>query len=74
MRLTPFEGDLCGCHKLKGDGNTDLAFKFDFQELVQVLRLKEAPGTTITLTITGNLKEEFGGTPFQGQDCIRVSK
>ena len=70
----PFEGDLCGCHKLKGDGNTDLSLKFNIQELVTALRLKEVAGATITLTVTGNLKEEFGGTPFQGQDCIRVSK
>ena len=71
---TLFEGDLCGCHKLKGDGNTDLALKFDIQELVRALRLKEVAGVTVTLTVTGNLKEEFGGTPFQGQDCIQVSK
>jgi hypothetical protein len=68
---SPFEGALCGCHSPRGDGYMDLSLKFDAQALISVLRLKEVRGSTL-LTLTGNLKEEFGGTPIKGQDCIRT--
>jgi hypothetical protein len=71
---TPFEGELCGCHALNGDGIIDLSLKFDMQALVTTLKLGEVKGSTLPLTLTGNLKEEFGGTPIEGQDCIRVLK
>ncbi|NOQ37295.1 hypothetical protein GQ472_00275 [archaeon] len=68
---TPFEGELCDCHDLNGDGFMDLTLKFDTQEVV-ALTLTDEMGETIPLTITGNLMEEFGGTPIEGQDCVRV--
>jgi hypothetical protein len=71
---TPFEGELCDCHDLNGDGYMDLTLKFDTQELVETLRLSEEAGKTIPLTITGNLIEEEGGTPIEGEDCIWVLK
>jgi hypothetical protein len=70
---TPFEGELCDCHDLNGDGYMDLTLKFDTQELVEKLALCDfGDGEEIPLTITGNLKEEEGGTPIKGEDCIRV--
>jgi len=71
---TPFEGELCNCHNLKGDGYSDLTLKFDAQALVGTLELGKVAGTTVPLILTGNLKEEYGGTSIKGQDCIRVSK
>lgn len=65
---TPFEGVLCDCHDLNGDGFMDLTLKFSTPEVV-ALGLDE-PDTR--LTITGNLKEEDGGTAIEGQDCVRV--
>ena len=69
---TPFEGELCDCHDLNGDGCMDLTLKFDTQELVIYLALEEVAGETIPLTLTGNLKEEAGGTPITGEDCLRI--
>ena len=69
---TPFEGELCDCHDLNGDGYMDLTLKFDTQELVSCLALEEVAGETIPLKLTGNLKEEAGGTPITGEDCVRV--
>lgn len=69
---TPFEGELCDCHDLNGDGYMDLTLKFDTQELVSCLALEEVAGETIRLTLTGNLKEEASGTPITGEDCVRV--
>lgn len=69
---TPFEGELCDCHDLNGDGYMDLTLKFDTQELVSCLALEEVAGETIPLKLTGNLKEEDGGTPITGEDCVQV--
>jgi len=69
---TPFEGELCDCHDLNGDGYMDLTLKFDTQELVQVLELDTLAGEKIPLILMGNLKEEEGGTPIKGQDCVRI--
>jgi hypothetical protein len=51
---TPFEGELCDCHDLNGDGYLDLTLKFKTQELVDILKLKDVAGETIPLTLTGN--------------------
>ncbi|MDL1979197.1 MAG: MBL fold metallo-hydrolase [Deltaproteobacteria bacterium] len=71
---TPFEGELCDCHDLGGDGFTDLTLEFDTQGLVSNLKLDEVAGETIALTLIGSLKEEEGGTPIEGEDCIWVLK
>ena len=68
---TPFEGELCDCHDYNGDGYEDLILKFDTPDLVDMLGLDSYSGD-ITLTVKGNLFEEFGGTPIFGQDCIRI--
>jgi hypothetical protein len=69
---TPFEGELCDCHTLGGDGLLDLTLKFSTPELVEMLGLDNMAGETIPLTLTGNLLDEFGGTPIRGEDCVRV--
>lgn len=69
---TPFAGELCDCHNLNGDGFMDLTLKLNTQELVGTLNLEEVAGETIPLTLTGNLKEEYGNTSIEGKDCIWV--
>ena len=71
---TPFEGELCDCHDLNGDGYVDLTLKFDKQELVETLwlDLEEIAGETIPLILSGNLKGEEGGMPINGSDCIKI--
>ena len=70
---TPFEGELCDCHSLNGDGYLDLTLKFDMQELVVTLGLDAYEGETIPLILIGNLMGENGeGLPIIGSDCIRI--
>jgi len=71
---TPFEGELCDCHGLQGDGIMDLSMKVYVKDVVDVLRLQEVAEETIPLTVTGKLYDEFGGTPIEGKDCVRVLK
>jgi uncharacterized repeat protein (TIGR01451 family) len=66
---TPFDGDVCDCHDLNGDGYLDLTLKFKRREIVTALGLGELCGETIPLALTGNLE---GGTPIVGQDCVWV--
>jgi hypothetical protein len=68
---TPFEGEICDCHELEGDGIVDLVLKYKTQELVG-LDLSEHIDETIPLMFRGNLKEEYSETAIEGQDCIRV--
>lgn len=69
---TPFEGELCDCHDLNGDGYLDLSLKFDTQELVEILELDAEAGNTIPLILTGKLTEEAGDRDITGSDCIRI--
>ena len=69
---TPFEGELCECHDLNGDGYMDLTLKFKTQEVKDTLELEVEAGNTVPLLVTGNLKEEDGETPIVGSDCIWV--
>ena len=69
---TPFEGELCDCHDLNGDGYLDLTLKFKAQEVVNTLELDVNVDETIPLTLKGNLVAEEDGIPIQGQDCVRV--
>lgn len=68
----PFDGELCGCHDLNGDGWVDLTLKVKTQELVQKLALADVAGETIPLMITGYLMEEYNRTPIEGQDCVWI--
>lgn len=69
---TPFEGELCDCHDLNGDGYADLTLKFKTQELVEILELAEVAGETIPLTLTGCLHDNDSDIPIIGADCIWV--
>lgn len=67
---TPFGGELCDCHALKGDGIDDLSMKFKTQVVVDALELDlEARGTVLELVVSGNLLD---GTPFVLSDCIVI--
>jgi hypothetical protein len=71
---TPFEGELCDCHELNGDGYLDLTLKFRTQELVQNLGLEEVcGGETIPLTLEGNFDGE-DAVPITGEDCVWLLK
>lgn len=70
---TPFEGELCDCWDLNGDGYMDMTIKFKAQEVVNTLELDENAGETIPLTLKGNLVGAEEGTPIQGQDCVWIN-
>ncbi len=70
-QATPFEGEICDCHEVEGDGYIDLVLQFETQELVAFLG-EINDGDVITLTFTGYLKEEYGGTEILGRDCIVI--
>jgi len=55
------------------DGFTDLSLKFNTQEIVVALGAVN-DGDNLALNLTGNLKEEFGGTPISGQDVVLIIK
>jgi hypothetical protein len=69
-----FDPTSCNCGVFKRDRNMDLVLKFNVQEVVNYLKLADVVDQTRPLTITGNLKDEFGGAPIRGEDCIKVSK
>ncbi len=73
---TPFEPfigkeDADDCTTGGPDGFMDLTLKFDTQEVVSALGDVE-DGDVLVLAVTGNLKEEFGGTPIQGEDVVII--
>ncbi len=69
---TPFLGEPCDCHELRGDGITDLKMKFDARSVVDVLELREiGPRAPVLLTLTGRLLD---GYEFIGMDCLWRTK
>jgi hypothetical protein len=50
----------------------DLVLKFKTQEVVRTLNLWDVVGERVTLTLSANLKKEFGGTALSGQDDVKV--
>jgi hypothetical protein len=65
---TPFDGELCDCHELYGDGIMDVSMKFKTRDVVTALGLAGMPaGTEVELTLTGSLTN---GTTFSANDCI----
>ncbi len=67
---TPFDGELCGCHDLEGDGILDLSMKFRTQRIVEELQFSDLPGGAfVGLVVSGTLVD---GTPFMASDCIRI--
>ena len=75
---TPYEpyfgkGDAFDCNEYGPDGYVDLSFKYKAQEVVAALG-EVNDGDVLVLHLTGNLKEEFGGTPFFGEDVVLIIK
>ena len=67
---TPFDGVLCDCHELEGDGITDLKMKFKTDEVVPALELNGLdPGSLVMLAVHGTMLD---GTPFVAADCVRL--
>jgi hypothetical protein len=53
---TPFDGDLCDCHELEGDGITDLLLKFASPEVAEMLELVGLPHDSyVEVMLSGNL-------------------
>jgi hypothetical protein len=73
--FVPFVGkENCeDCNKLGPDGYLDLTLKFNSLEVVAALG-DVNDGDCIVLTLTGSLKEEFGGTPIFGEDVVVILK
>lgn len=70
----PFTGKAdCGldCNEDGPDGMMDLTLKFDSQEVVAALGDVD-DRQCLVVTVTGNLKEEFGGGPILGEDVIVI--
>jgi hypothetical protein len=75
---TPFEPfigkvDPFDCTTDGPDGFMDLTLKFNSKELVAAIG-EVADGDVLVLSLTGNLMEEFGGTPIIGEDVIVILK
>jgi uncharacterized membrane protein len=67
---TPFDGELCDCHDLGGDGIMDLLLKFRVPDVVAGLDLNGMNhGSVVELVVTGRLTD---GTPFDAYDCIKT--
>ncbi len=65
---TPFEGELCDCHELEGDGFMDVLMFFRTTELVMALELDQlARWEDVELVVSGDLLD---GTPFIASDCV----
>lgn len=75
---TPFEPfigkvDPFDCTTDGSDGFLDLTLKFKSQDLAAAIG-EVADGDVLVLQLTGNLMEEFGGTPIFGEDVIVILK
>ena len=55
------------------DGIPDLGLKFDTQEVSSTLE-DAKKGEVVTLTLTGKLRQAYGGTAFMGQDVMIIRK
>jgi hypothetical protein len=71
----PFIGkeDAFDCTEEGWDGFLDLTLKFDTQEVVAALG-DVSDGDVLVLQLTGNLQEDFGGTPIVGEDVVVILK
>ena len=67
---TPFDGEPCDCHDLRGDGTVDLSMKFLTADVVTQLRLDLLEGgDVVEFVLSGLLLDQ---TPFAASDCIRI--
>ncbi|MGD2086184.1 MAG: VCBS repeat-containing protein [Candidatus Aminicenantes bacterium] len=75
---TPFEPYIGKMNKYDcttegPDGFIDLTLKFDTGEVVQAIG-QVTDGDVMVLELSGNLLEEFGGTPIKGEDVVVILK
>ncbi|NIM92515.1 MAG: hypothetical protein GTO18_02210 [Anaerolineales bacterium] len=73
---TPFEPyvgkvDAFDCTEEGSDGYMDLTLKFEAQEVVSALG-DVSDGQVLLLHLTGNLKSDFGGHAFYGEDVVVI--
>ena len=61
------------CTESGSDGYLDLELKFQTQNIVEMLGVV-SDGEQRVLKLTGNLKEEFGGTAITGEDIVIILK
>jgi PKD repeat protein len=59
------------CTELGLDGYPDLVLMFSAQEVLAHLG-DVYDGDVLVLYLSGNLKDEFGGSPFVGEDVVRI--
>jgi hypothetical protein len=73
--FVPFVGkENCeDCNELESDGYLDLTLKFNSLEVVAALGGVN-DRDCIVLTLTGSLKEEFGGAQIIGEDVVVILK
>jgi hypothetical protein len=69
----PFTGrvDRDDCTILSEDGYLDLTLKFKAQEILAALG-DVSDRQVLALQLTGNLKDDLGGTPFIGEDVLLI--
>ncbi len=67
------ECNIDDCHELTGDGNLDLALKFDTQEIYEAIAAVYDRECMI-LTLTGKLKTAYGELPIKGGDVVSILK
>lgn len=65
--------DAFDCTTEGPDGYLDLTLKFDTQAVVADIGYVE-DGDVLLLQLTGNLKEEYGGTAIMGEDVVVILK
>ncbi|NIP83320.1 MAG: hypothetical protein GWM90_30480 [Gemmatimonadetes bacterium] len=71
--VDPYTGKTVDdCTDAGSDGIMDVALKFSKEELAGAISA-EAPQGEFTLTVTGSLLPEFGGTPIEGEDVVLIS-
>jgi len=64
--------DAYDCWTYGADRYKDLVFKFNVLDLVVGALGNVNDGDVLLLQLTGNLKENFGGDPFVGEDVIII--
>jgi hypothetical protein len=65
------KADANDCSEYGPDGVQDLVLKFNVQEIVTALGNVQN-GDVRVLALSGQLKEEFGGTPIAGEDVVVI--
>jgi hypothetical protein len=70
--FVPVQEDAYDCTEEGPDGYQDLTLKFDNQELVAPGQGQVEVGDVYRLTVTGNLKDEYGGGAIEGHDVVVI--